>query len=187
MEHYTELQQFDEEWQALAFGAALVARMGANYQLFSEVAEMGDTPLFGNMLNLVWEFVGGKNQRIDFQKQLDKLELITPDPKLHDIYGVWPALDATVAMATLLGACERFDLAEIGAIADLSTATIQGYIEAVGDDVEGHPLLLAEQDCIVHLLQLIAEKPGQGRGETVASLKVFLSSLELSNIGLARE
>ncbi len=139
------------------------------------------------MLNLVWEFVGGKNQRIDFQKQLDKLEIITPDPEQYDIYGVWPALDATVAMATLLGACERWDLSEIEAIADLSMATIQGYIEAVGDAVQDHPLIHSELSFVEALLALIAVNAHRGRAEVVAVLKASLGEQEVTNIGLAIE
>ena len=101
--------QLLDEWQQIAFAAALVLRMSSNYALFTEVAGTGDKQAYRNILNLVWEFVSGKNQRIDFQKQLDKLELITPDADKFDMYGVWPALDAAhLAIDLYLIDCSHF-------------------------------------------------------------------------------
>ncbi len=180
------LPTFAEEWQSIAFAAALVQRMAPNYQLFSEITGSGNPAVFGNIVNLVWEFVSGKNQRVDFEKQLEKLEQITPDPAVFDMYGVWPALDATVALSSLLSCCERWDESEVQSIVELSKATISGYLEAVdeaGAD-EPHPLEMAEAECMAELQAIIA-RCASDRGTLVKRLKEYLGRQAVSNIGLS--
>ena len=174
--------------QKIAYGAALVARMYPNYALFVEVSSSGNANTFRNILNLVWEYCSGHNQRIDFQKQLDKLEEITPDPEQFDMYGVWPALDATVALASLLSACERWDEDEIDAIVRLSRSTIERYLEAIDEDAsdEGHPLLTAEADFNLQCLLLVQQSVGEGPVELITQLKQLVTEFEVSNIGLER-
>ncbi len=175
----------ESEWRKIAFSAALVMRMAGNYDLFCELTGSGDGVVFRNILNLVWESVSGQNQRIDFHKQQEKLELITPDPKRFDMYGVWPALDAAVALTSLLSVCERWDEAELDSIAVLSRSTIDGYLAAIGDEQgERHPLIEAEQAVINQLQDLIEEGAGMSRPKVVASLKAAVNDLGVSNIGL---
>ena len=173
------------EWRSIAFSTALVMRMSGNYNLFCELTDAGDGEVFSNILNLVWESVSGQNQRIDFQKQLEKLELITPDPVEFDMYGVWPALDAAVALSSLLNVCERWDQAELDSIAILSRSTIEHYLEATDEDcVETHPLFQAEKACSEQLHAIISEQSSQSRPKVVAALKAAVNQWGVTNIGL---
>jgi uncharacterized protein YjaG (DUF416 family) len=176
-----------EPWQQIAYGAALVGRMLPNYALFAELAQAGDKKAFQNILDLVWEYASGENQRIDFSRQQDKLEAITPDPAQFDMYGVWPALDAVVALASLLSACEHFDAQEIGSIGALSQATIVGFLEARGVANQGseQALLLADMQFGEDVLQcLLQESDNNGRRQAVRALRQWMAGLEESNIGL---
>jgi len=176
-----------DEWQKIAYAAALVSRMYPNYALFSELTETGDKTVFENILNLVWEFASGENQQIDFCKQQDKLEPITPDPEQFDMYGVWPALDAVVALASLLSVCDRFDREEISNISIVSRATIISFLEATGegaDDPE-QALLLADAQYSEDVLQrLQKDVASNGRRQAVKSLRLWVAGFEDSNIGL---
>jgi uncharacterized protein YjaG (DUF416 family) len=173
------------EWQQIALAAAFVERMSSNYFLFTEVSGAGDSQVYRNILSLVWEFVSGKNQRIDFQKQLDKLELITPDTSDFDMYGVWPALDAAVALASLLSCCERWDQAEFDSIIRLSYATIENYLEVTGNiSVNDHPLLVSERHFTDELQTVIDGLGSKGRGVIAAELKALVIGGGVSNIGL---
>ena len=173
------------EWQTIAFATALVMRMAGNYNLFCELTGAGDSKVFSNIVNLVWESVSGQNQRIDFQKQQDKLELITPDPAKYTMYGVWPALDAAVALTSLLNVCERWDQAELDSIVTLSRSTIEHYLEATGEDwVEAHPLLQSEQACSRELQAIIGEQSSRSRPKVVAALKAAVTEWGVTNIGL---
>lgn len=171
-------------WTGLARGAALVARMYPNYALFAEVSGSGNSAVFKNILNLVWEYIAGDNQSIDFDKQQDKLTQITPNPELFDGYGVWPALDASVALASLLNACERNSDDELNEISVLSTSTIANYLEFVGEDNNGeHELEKTEQQFCEQLDSVIsAAEPD--RREIARQIKRLLSDWNVSNIGL---
>ena len=176
-------QKPTDELGALAYGAAMVARMYPNYALFAELTESSDQQVFANILNLVWEYIGGKNQRIDFHKQQDKLEAITPDPEAFDFYGVWPAMDATVALGSLLAACELWDADEIDAIELVSLSTIGHYLdvmEEVGDD---SPLYDAEEDYQQALWKAI-EHHKNSRTQLVAAVRNVVKERVVSNIGL---
>lgn len=185
MKNQSKQQKPNDELGLLAYGAGLVARMYPNYALFADVVETKDQLVFGNILNLVWEYIGGKNQRIDFQKQQDKLEAITPDPDNFDLYGVWPALDATVALGSLLSACERWDADEIDAIELVSLSTIGQYLDVVGenDSDNNHQLYDAEQQ-YVEALCVVIEDNKKSRGKLVSAVKELVQAFVVSNIGL---
>ncbi|MEE8057387.1 MAG: DUF416 family protein [Pseudomonadales bacterium] len=176
-----------DEWQQIAFGAAMVSRMYPNFALFCEVVENEDSHLFTNMLNLVWEYASGDNLTIDFQKQQDKLEIVTPDPEQFDIYGVRPALDAVVGLSSLLSACQRFDAGEIHSLILLSQSTIEHYLIASGNEMaaEEVALLVADNECAKEVIHLLSASYADGRNKTVKALKQWVARLEESNIGLA--
>ena len=185
MKKQSNSELIESQWRKIALSAALVMRMGVNYDLFCELTGAGDSAVFRNILNLVWESVAGQNQRIDFQKQQEKLELITPNPEDFDMYGVWPALDAAVALTSLLSVCERWDEAELESIATLSSATIASYLDAIdsGQD-KSHPLIESERACIDQLQDIINQTETVSRPKVVASLKAVIRELGVSNIGL---
>lgn len=128
-------------WAQLGRAAALVETMYPNYRLFAQVSEFGDASVLRVALDLVWEFVAGHNQRIDFSKQLEKLELVTPEPSDFDTYGVWPALDACAALAMLMGVCAGHEDCELDSFSRLSRATIAAYLDIIDvDNDEQQPL-----------------------------------------------
>lgn len=193
-----------ESWQQLAFAAAMVQRMAANYLLFAELlAEQGASQsdpdgqpvdewpkVFRNVLGLVWEYCGGINSQVDFHKQLTKVEAITPDPEAYDFYGVWPALDAAAALSALVSCAEKLDSDELLQIAELSSSTIYGYLEAMeqieeqaGDDE--HPLVLAESAFLEQALERAAPASvSLNRREQVAELRRWVQGQGVSNIGV---
>ena len=169
-------------WKQQVFAAGLVARMRPNYQLFAELSGEGDAQVFGSILDIVWEHLAGYNQKINFDKQLDKLEVITPDPAQFDMYGVWPALDSCVALACLVNLCEHADEAELLAIMDVNQSTIGNYLQAMQISDDAHPL---QSDDIALQQQLIAELQAvESPSAAVRSVRKLLNSVGLSNIGL---
>ncbi len=178
-----------ESWQQLAYGAAKVARMAPNFRLFCDVVKSDDGAVFNSILNLVWEYVSSKNESIDFSKQLLKLEDITPEPENYDMYGVWPALDATVALSSLLSCCERFDEDEMTSIANISKATIHSFVEALIDnekDAEARveELIEIEDDFDQAICVIIQRSSKSSRPTMVQALKQQIAEFGTSNLGL---
>jgi uncharacterized protein YjaG (DUF416 family) len=173
-----------EEWQQIAYGAALVERMYPNFALFSEVRGADDAKVYRNILNLVWEFISGKNNKIDFQKQLEKLELVTPDPQQFDMYGVWPALDASVGLSSLLSVYARWEATEISAIETLTVSTIDSYLQAI-DDQEDESLYQADLQFRQEVIDMLIAGKNDNRNELMLQLKHLIAEWEVSNIGLS--
>lgn len=179
-------------WQQMAYGAALVARMSANYRLFSQLSGVGDGQVFSNILQLVWQCAAGQNDNIDFMRQQDKLTAITPDPAGFDGYGVWPALDACAALCALLSVCHSlkggkdklsaFD--ELVSIVTLSRSTIEQLLQATDDvdDIEQHPLIIADNAFNQWAVLQLLNEPR--RKESVTQLRIALQEDTTSNIGI---
>ena len=171
-----------DDWQRLVFATALVVRMQPNYQLFYELTGAGDAAIFNNIVNLVWEYLAGHNAQVDFGKQQDKLEAITPDPDQFDMYGVWPALDSCVALTSLLSACGRFNLDELRSIEHVTVYTIDAYLDAMQITEGEHPLHIDNKQFQQQLQDLLLNS-GSSR-EAVKAAKTLLDSIPVSNIGL---
>lgn len=93
------------DWQQLAFMAALCERMYPNYALFCQQTRFGNSARYRQILDLVWETLTVKDAKINFDSQLEKFEADIPLADDYDLYGVYPAIDACVALCELLHAC----------------------------------------------------------------------------------
>lgn len=93
-----------ESWQQLTFMACLTERMYPNYQVFCQQSAFGEAAVYRRILDLVWELLTVKDVKINFDSQLEKLEAAIPDADTYDMYGVYPAIDACVALSEILHA-----------------------------------------------------------------------------------
>jgi len=90
-----------EAWQHLTFMASLCERMYPNYQMFCKQTEFGDPAVYRRILDLVWETLVVKDAKVNFDSQLEKLEEAIPSAEDYDLYGVYPAIDACIALGEL--------------------------------------------------------------------------------------
>lgn len=174
-----------EPWQQMALAAGLIERMQPNFALFCEVSGHPGAGVYSNILNLVWDHLSGSGAAVDFEKQQLKLDAVIPDPQQFDMYGVWPALDATAALTALLSCCEQFDQDEIASIFAVSEGTIAGFVEATeGSVADQHPLQEAEQAFIQAMVEAL--QPANGaRKSILAALRELARETGSSNIGLS--
>lgn len=91
-----------ESWQHVVFMACLCERMYPNYALFCRQTGFGDAQLYRRILDLVWETETVKDAKVNFDSQLEKLEEGIPAAEDYDLYGVYPAIDACVALSELI-------------------------------------------------------------------------------------
>ena len=61
-------------WQQMTFMACLCERMYPNYALFCENTEFADARKYREILDSVWELLTVKTAKINFERQLEKLE-----------------------------------------------------------------------------------------------------------------
>ena len=91
-----------ESWQHLTFMACLCERMYPNYQVCCRETGFTDPTLYRRILDLVWETLTVKDAKVNFDSQLEKLEEAIPYASQFDIYCVYPAIDACVALSELI-------------------------------------------------------------------------------------
>ncbi|KAB8308320.1 DUF416 family protein [Erwinia endophytica] len=89
-------------WQHVTFMACLCERMYPNYWAFCQQTSFGDGQLYRRILDLIWETLVVKDAKVNFDSQLEKLEEAIPSAEDYDLYGVYPAIDACVALSELL-------------------------------------------------------------------------------------
>lgn len=91
-----------ESWQHVTFMACLCERMYPNYAMFCKQTEFGDGQIYRRILDLIWETLTVKDAKVNFDSQLEKFEEAIPAADDYDLYGVYPAIDACVALSELL-------------------------------------------------------------------------------------
>ena len=173
-------------WQDVAYSCALIERMLPNYALFSELCEFGDSNVLVSALDLVWSCTAGHMQKVDFEKQLDKLEMATPRYEDFDSFGVRPALDACVALNMLLDVCAGQQSLDVESFEKLYLSTINAYLDfsAQKDDQDEHPLLHDAGQYFVAVRDMLDAESSDSRLDLVKRIKAFSRGINLSNIGL---
>ena len=163
----------------VAYAAALSERMLPNYLMFGELVGFSSAASIRSIMDLVWEWIYIKNAKIDFEKQLAKLEAITPDPGEFDLYGVYPALNCCVALSTTIDLIGGGSEDMLDEVVQVSRDTINSFIEASGID-NGSSLLQEEanfKELVVHTLNSSDGVP--------VSLKELARNQGVSNLGIS--
>lgn len=180
--------------QKQLFATALCQRMLPNYQLFCEVCEFGDAKVLSTALDLLWQSMYDKKLKLNIDIHLQRLEDNTPEPESFDVYGVYPALDAIVAVSSLLSAIQSKVEDDIINISKLSSSTVANYIEAssnielegdaLDDYIFAHEVMQEEQALQGSLLDIIEANPKLGP-EFIKALRKEVVMADVSNIGVS--
>ncbi len=182
-------------WQQIAYSAALLERMLPNLVMFHEVTEFGEPKLLRNQLNLVWQWLDKKQScKINYNAQLAKLEPLIPDPEQFDSFGVFPAIDVTMAVLSLLQGMQDKELENFESVAQLSLNSVNFYCElelseqgelteqALDEAIAQHPLMQWEQDTQAQLFDFINQAPETK--ETCQKAKALVLEEGMSNLGI---
>ena len=185
------------QWQQIAFSAALLERMIPNYKMFAEHAEFGEFSILRNQLALIWQWLDKNNRcKINYDAQINKLEPQIPDPQEFDLFGVFPAIDATMATMSLLQAMQDKEVQGAEIVSRLSENSVNYYVELIiadqreqSDDseisdkeIEKHPLMEWEFDTQNELYYALKDAPETK--ETCVKIKAMVLEEGLSNLGI---
>lgn len=183
------------QWQQTAFCCAILERMLPNYAMFAQAAEFGDVGVLRNQLDLIWQRLDKSQKvKINFDAQLEKLELQTPDPEAFDFFGVFPALDVCMAMMSLIQALSSKDQDEFTNVSRLSENSVSYYVELLLaeeesdsetiDDhaVKAHPLMQWEIATQNELFDFLKDAPESK--VTCQQAKAMVLEEGLSNLGI---
>ena len=184
------------QWQQIAFSAALLERMIPNYKMFAEHAEFGEFSVLRNQLALIWQWLDKNNRcKINYDAQINKLESQIPDPQEFDFFGVFPAIDSTMAIMSLLQTMQDKDIQGAEIVSRLSENSVNYYVELIiadqreqDDDseitdkeIEQHPLMEWEFDTQNELYYALKDSPENK--DTCVKIKAMVLEEGLSNLG----
>ncbi len=143
------------QWQAIAFSVALIERMLPNYKIFAESAGFGNFQLLRNQVDLIWQRLDKSQKvKINYDAQLQKLELQVPDPQAFDFFGVYPALDTSMAVMSLLQAMQDNEGVGFDNVSRLSENSVNFYVElCLQQELEAENLALDEQQLAEKITQ----------------------------------
>ncbi|MEH6471395.1 MAG: YjaG family protein [Halopseudomonas sp.] len=143
------------DWQLATFCAAVSERLLPNYALFSRVTEFGETQLLRTALDKIWERLTNRCGSVNFETQMEKVDAVIPEPDDFDMYGVYPALDACVALITTLNQMVEASHQDACQTSQLSWRCLETYLEVIADPelsdeelvrfINTHPLTEIEQ------------------------------------------
>ncbi|GLX78460.1 hypothetical protein tinsulaeT_18000 [Thalassotalea insulae] len=185
------------QWQAIAFSVALIERMLPNYKIFAENAGFGNFQLLRNQVDLIWQRLD-KSQKvnINYDAQLLKLEEQVPDPQAFDFFGVYPALDTSMAVMSLLQAMQDSEGQDFGNVSRLSENSVNFYVELcllqeqehqtseqeLADKIQQHPLIQWEVATQNELFDFLKAAPENKT--TIQTIKQMVLEQGLSNLGI---
>ncbi|SHF61167.1 YjaG family protein [Vibrio gazogenes] len=179
-------------WQQITFMACLCERMYPNYAMFCEHTAFAAHATYRQILDTVWESLTVKSAKIDFERQLEKLEELIPSQDTFDVYAVYPAIDACEALATLLhGLLDREQLTEaLQQISTISVNTVMQLEEAQTDlaitneNQKQNEAVCAEWDVQWAIFRALKEAEERDI-ELIKSLRDELREERVSNIGVS--
>lgn len=181
-----------EPWKQITFMACLCERMYPNYAKFCDSTAFSDSRIYRDILDSVWEQLTVKNAKVNYERQLEKLEDIIPSSEDYDFYGVYPAIDACVGLSTLLhGLLDRDDLFEsMQKVSQLSVQTVaeleqaQTGIQLTNDNQKDNQAVSEEWD-----VQWAIFRPLKDANERdidlIKDLRLELREEGVSNIGVS--
>ncbi|AYH46456.1 MULTISPECIES: YjaG family protein [Dickeya] len=177
-------------WQHVTFMACLCERMYPNYHEFCQQTGFGDAQLYRRMLDLVWETLVVKDAKVNFDSQLEKLEDAIPAADDYDIYGVYPAIDACVALSELLHSRLSGETLEHAVtISETSIRTVamlemtQAGREMTDEELKVVPAVEEEWDIQWEIFRLLADCEERDV-ELIKGLRADLREAGISNIGI---
>ncbi|PHM43552.1 YjaG family protein [Xenorhabdus szentirmaii] len=182
-----------ESWQHLTFMASLCERMYPNYQVFCRQSGFTDPAQYRHILELVWEVLVVKDAKVNFDNQLEKLEAIIPSSEDYDIYGVYPAIDACIALGEVVHSrLSGSTLEHAIAVSEISIRTVamlemtQAGREMTEDELKVLPAIEEEWDIQWEIFRLLANSEERDI-ELIKGLKADLRDAGVSNIGINLE
>ena len=186
------------EWQLAAFCAAVSERLLPNYTLFAQVSEFGNCQILRTALDKVWERLTNRCGSINFETQMEKVDAVIPEPDDFDMYGVYPALDACVALITTLNQMVEASYQDARQTSQLSFQGIETYLELIADAelsdeqligfINSHQLIEIEQQFQDSLIEQLlgGNKPDNKSGNKVLdAIRIEAVNDGVSNIGIS--
>lgn len=188
---FQQIRELSFQHQAL-LACYLSARMRPNYDLFHRVTGFGDPKVLQGALDVVWHWLaqGGK---ANFSRWQEKVDEITPSEHGHDLLGVFPAMEACVAISTMLQGLidkEPKPLLDVAKVSQGSVAHFLELTEGAELSPEDREVLLREHELVEYEIAIqqamvtFLEAQPQLSAVLVNQVRRMVDDEGISNLGL---
>lgn len=179
-----------ESWQHVTFMACLCERMYPNYAVFCQQTGFGEPQAYRRILDLIWETLTVKDAKVNFDSQLEKLEEAIPVADDYDIYGVYPAIDACVALSELIHSRLSGETLEHAIEVSKSFITTVAMLEMTqagremtDEELRENPAVAEEWDLQWEIFRLLSACEERDI-DLIKGLRADLRESGISNIGI---
>lgn len=178
-------------WQQRLFMVCLCERMYPNFVYYCHLQQDEQSAVgFKKILDLIWESLLVENVKINFDLQLEKLELIIPILNEDSPYMVYPAIDACQALSEILHSYISGEIVEHSAKVSSISATTVAEFEMTRDNIELSeqeqsqlPSVIEEFDLQWDIFRLLSNENNE-MIDLIKGLKEDIRSTKTSNIGV---
>ena len=178
-------------WQQRLFMVCLCERMYPNFVYYCYLQQDEQSAVgYKKILDLIWESLLVENVKINFDLQLEKLELIIPILNEDSPYMVYPAIDACQALSEILHSYISGEIVEHSAKVSSISATTVAEFEMTRDNIELSeqeqsqlPSVIEEFDLQWDIFRLLSNENNE-MIDLIKGLKEDIRSTKTSNIGV---
>ena len=178
-------------WQQRLFMVCLCERMYPNFVYYCNLQQDEQSAVgYKKILDLIWESLLVENIKINFDLQLEKLELIIPVLNEDSPYMVYPAIDACQALSEILHSYISGEIVEHSAKVSSISATTVAEFEMTKDNIELSeqeqsqlPSVVEEFDLQWDIFRLLSNENNE-MVDLIKGLKEDIRLTKMSNIGV---
>lgn len=178
-------------WQQRLFMVCLCERMYPNFVYYCNLQQDEQSAVgYKKILDLIWESLLVENVKINFDLQLEKLELIIPILNEDSPYMVYPAIDACQALSEILHSYISGEIVEHSAKVSSISATTVAEFEMTKDNIELSeqeqsqlPSVVEEFDLQWDIFRLLSNENNE-MVDLIKGLKEDIRLTKTSNIGV---
>jgi uncharacterized protein YjaG (DUF416 family) len=190
-ELYAPLQDM-QDWQQIAFSAALCERIFPHYALFDSLSETNQAMIARTALDQVWKQLSLRGN-MNADTQLTKIEAIVHGEE-DESFGAGLAFDALVALMATLHCVDNASYEDAASVAHLSRESVAKFVELHAEDdlsdeqlirhISTHELMVKELAFQSDVMQLLVSQ-NVAKSSQIDQLKLMAMADGVSNIGIS--
>ena len=183
-----------QDWQQIAFSAALCERIFPHYALFDSLSEANHVLIARTALDQVWKQLSLRGN-MNADTQLTKVEAIVHNEE-DESFGAGLAFDALVALMATLHCVDHASYEDAASVAQLSRESVAKFVELHAEDelsdeqlirhISTHELMVKELAFQSDVMQLLISQ-NVAKSSQIDQLKLMAMADGVSNIGISMD
>ncbi|HIP76645.1 MAG TPA: DUF416 family protein [Psychromonas hadalis] len=177
-----------QAWQQSVFCMALSEQSRLHFKMFCDVVENDNAPLVDNFNQMFWDKMTLKGTKINFDIQQEHFDVLIPDARNFDFYGVYPAVDHCVILSCAFNSFLTKSKDEALNASQTAFSSIASFIELQRDEEIDVQTLKTDElfvDQLTFQTQLLKLLDDQRSPDLIKSIKKFVQDQGVTSLGIA--